>query len=244
MVVTGSAQGIGRSMARAFVKDGYRLVVADRNLAKARDVAAECRSDGGQAMAAEVDVADPGSVENMVALTVQEFGRIDVLINNAALFSTLPMQPFDDISPEDWDAVIRVNLTGVFLCCRAAAKHMRAQRSGTIVNMSSATVLFGRPHYLHYVASKSGVIGLTRALARELGEYDVTVNAILPGSVATEIERASVTSTQADAIVAAQSVHRRLVSDDIVGTALFLASPAARRISGQSLVVDGGANFV
>jgi 3-oxoacyl-[acyl-carrier protein] reductase len=244
VVITGSAQGIGRAFARSFADTGATVVIADRNIEKARLVAAECVSAGSDAVALDVDVTDPTSVEAMAKTTVERFGRIDVLVNNAAVFSTLAMKPFEEIDLAEWESVMRVNLTGTFLCCQAVAPQMRVQGAGRIVNLSSATTLFGRPFYLHYVASKAGVIGLTRGLAREMGAFGVTVNAVLPGSVETEIPRDSVTAEQAAAIVAGQSVHRRLQTADMVSAVLFLASPGAEAITGQSIVVDGGANFV
>lgn len=243
-VVTGGAQGIGRSLATALAHAGATVVVADLDGGAARSVAAGVNAAGATAVARTVDVADPASVAALAARTVDAHGRLDVLVNNAAVFSTIKMKGFEDIDVAEWRRVLDVNLTGVFLCCQAVAPIMRAQRHGRIINMSSATVLSGRPNYLHYVASKAGVIGITRALAREMGPDGVTVNAIMPGSVATEIERDSVTPAQVEAIVASQAVPRRLTPADLVGAATFLASDGSGAISGQTLVVDGGANFV
>ncbi len=244
VIVTGSAQGIGRVLASEFAAAGARAVIADRDADAARAVADDLNDRGLVALAAEVDVSDAASVQTLVETTLAAFGRIDVLVNNAAVFSTIEMKPFDELSLDEWTRVIDVNLTGVFNCCRAVAATMRAQRAGRIINMSSATVLFGRPNYLHYVASKAGVLGITRGLARELGPFGITVNSVLPGSVDTGIPRATVSGEQADAIVAAQSIGRRLKPEDIVGVTLFLASDESEAITGQSLVADGGANFV
>jgi len=154
------------------------------------------------------------------------------------------MKPFDEIELAEWEAVVRVNLTGTFVCCKAVAPVMRRQRFGRIVNISSSTVLMGRAEYAHYVASKAGVVGLTRALARELGADGVTVNAIMPGSTETEVPRETVSPDQARAIVGAQSVKRRITAADVVGAAVFLASPDADLVTGQTIVVDGGLNFL
>jgi 3-oxoacyl-[acyl-carrier protein] reductase len=242
-IITGAGQGIGRAIAGALAAEGATVVVADKNGGSAAAVAQDLAEKGLLATSIRVDVADQASVESMVTATVGAHGRIDILVNNAAIFSTIVMKPFDQIGLQEWNEVIGVNLTGVFLCCQAVGTQMLRQRQGRIVNISSAVVLAGRPYYPHYVASKAGVIGLTRALARELGSSEITVNAIMPGMVRTEIDRDSVTPEQAAAIVADQSLHRQLVPADIVGTALFLASDAAGSISGQSLVVDGGRHF-
>ncbi|MFG1706974.1 SDR family NAD(P)-dependent oxidoreductase [Nonomuraea sp. M3C6] len=244
VIITGSAQGIGRTFARAFAESGSRVVVADRDTVGAEAVAAELRKDGHDATAVTVDVADERSVEELLRLTLEHYGRVDTLVNNAAIFSTIVMKPFDAITAAEWRQVIDVNLTGVFLCCRTVGGHLRAQGHGSIINVSSAAVLQGRPNYLHYVASKAGVVGLTRSLARELGAAQVTVNALMPGSVDTGIPRDSVSPGQAEQIIAGQAVHRRLRPADIAGAAVFLASEAARTITGQSIVIDGGMNFL
>jgi 3-oxoacyl-[acyl-carrier protein] reductase len=243
-IITGGAQGIGRTLVEAFAAVGATVVVADRNKERAEAVAAAVVESSGTASAVVVDVSDPLDAKRMVEATLDAHGRVDVLVNNAAIFSTIAMKRFDEISYEEWTDVIAVNLTGVFLCCQAVAAPMRRQGSGSIVNMSSATVLSGRPDYLHYVSSKSGVIGMTRSMARELGDDGITVNAIMPGSVETEIPRETVTPEQAARIVAGQSVPRRLKPDDIAGAAVFLAGDAAGAISGQTIVVDGGSHFV
>jgi 3-oxoacyl-[acyl-carrier protein] reductase len=243
-VVTGAAQGIGRAIAEAFAGAGAAVIVADKAIEKAAAVAEHLNASGAEAIAVQVDVADQASVAAMVASTVQTLGRLDVLVNNAAIFSTIKMGPFEEIPLAEWNQVLEVNLTGTFLCCQAVAGQMRAQQFGRIINLSSATVLEGRPNYLHYVTSKAGVIGMTPSLARELGGSSITVNAVMPGSVVTEIPRGTVTPEQVAAIVAAQSLPRRLEPADIVGPILFLSSDEAAAISGQTIVADGGGRFV
>ncbi len=243
-VVTGGAQGIGRALAHGLGEAGAAVVVADKAGDRAAAVAESLRASGCKATAAAVDVTDQESVRAMVGSTVQTFGRVDVLVNNAAIFSTIKMGPFEDIPIAEWNQVLDVNLTGAFLCCQAVAGQMREQQYGRIINISSATVLEGRPNYLHYVTSKAGLVGLTRSLARELGSSNITVNAVMPGSVVTEIPRGTVTPEQAAAIIAAQSVPRRLSPADIVGPILFLSGDGAAAITGQTVVVDGGGRFV
>lgn len=180
----------------------------------------------------------------MVQQALTRFKRIDVLVNNAAIFSTIQMKPFEEITFEEWNGLMAVNLTGTFLCCQAVAPSMRAQQGGSIINISSGSVATGRPWYAQYVASKAGVVGLTRALARERGADNITINAIMPGSTETEVPRETVTPEQAQAIVAGQSIHRRETPQDLVGAMVFLASEDSRFITGQTLLVDGGQNFL
>jgi 3-oxoacyl-[acyl-carrier protein] reductase len=243
-IVTGGGQGIGRVLSQAFATAGASVVVADKDRARAEAVAADLVAQGHSALAVEADVSEQSSVSEMVGSTVRSLGRIDVLVNNAAIFSTITMKPFEEISLAEWNQVIAVNLTGVFLCCQAVAGQMRQQQSGRIINLSSGTVLSGRPNYLHYVTSKAGVAGMTRVLARELGPSGITVNTIMPGSVGTEIVRETVTAEQIAEIVAGQAIRRRVVPEDIAATAVFLASESAGAISGQTIVVDGGHDFV
>lgn len=243
-IITGSGQGLGRAMALRLSESGSIVVVADLNADRAEAVAEEIRSAGGSAQAEAVDVSDEASVGAAVDRVLSQQGRIDVLVNNAAIFSTLTMKPFTDIEPAEWDAVLRVNVNGMFLCARAVAPAMKKQRSGRIINMSSATVLMGRPNYLHYVTSKSAAIGLTRGLARELGGYGIAVNAIMPGAVKTEIARESVKDEAFAAIAAEQSIHELVTPRDIADLVVYLSSDSARLMTGQILVLDGGHYFI
>lgn len=242
-IVTGAGQGIGRAYALRFVQEGARVVIADIREDNARSVAQEVQDSGGQGLAVQVDVSDPQSVWEMVHQAVERFGRVDVLVNNAAIFSTIKMKPFEEITLNEWERLMSVNLTGSFLCCQAVASHMRECKQGRIINVSSGVVLMGRPWYAHYVASKAGIIGLTRALANELGEDNITVNTITPGPTETEVPRETVSPEQAKAMIEAQAIHRRETPEDLVGVAVFLASEDSEFITGQVINVDGGLNF-
>src|SRR5262249_37225095 len=188
----------------------------------------EIAAAGGKARAITTDVADPASLENMIAVVEQAYGRIDILINNAAIFSTLDTRPFEEIPLAEWEAVLKVNVTGPFLCCRAVLPAMRRTQWGRIVNMASGAVTLGRPNYLHYITSKAALVGMTRSMARELGRDGITVNAFLPGAISTEIQRKTVTPEEKQRIVAMQCIPRPEVPEDLVGTVLFLASDVRR----------------
>jgi len=241
VVITGAGQGLGRAFAKTFASAGAWVVIAERNVEKARAVEREIAADGGRAVVFETDVADANSVERLGASLERSFGRVDVLINNAAIFSTLDMRPFDQIPLAEWEQVLRVNVTGPFLCARAVLPLMRRNKKGRIVNMASGAVTLGRPNYLHYIASKAALVGMTRSMARELGAEGITVNAILPGATYTEIDRKTVTPEQKQRIVAMQCIPRPQVPEDLFGVVLFLASDASAFMTGQALTVDGGA---
>jgi NAD(P)-dependent dehydrogenase (short-subunit alcohol dehydrogenase family) len=241
VVITGAGQGIGRVFAKSFASGGARVVIAERNVEKANDVAQEIAAGNGHATVVETDVADPDSVAALGAEVDRQFGRADVLINNAAIFSTLEMRPFEQIPLAEWERVLRVNVTGPFLCARALLPLMRRNKWGRIINMASGAVTLGRPNYLHYIASKSALAGMTHSMARELGPDGITVNAVLPGATFTEIPRKTVSPEQKDRIIATQCVPRPQIPDDLVGIVLFLASDASAFMTGQELTVDGGA---
>src|SRR5690349_24919676 len=193
VIITGAGQGIGRVLAKSFATAGARPVIAEVNEKKAAAVAEEIMKAGGKALAVTTDVADPASIDEMIEVVEDEYGRIDVLINNAGIFSTLEMRPFDQIPLEEWERVLRVNLTGPFLCARAVLPAMRRAKWGRIINVASGAVRLGRPNYLHYIASKAELGGMSLSKGRELGADGITVNAILPGATFTEIERNTVT---------------------------------------------------
>ena len=240
VIITGAGQGIGRVFAKAFGLAGAWVVIAERNEDSAAKVSAEIMKAGGQALAVTTDVADEASIKEMIEIVTDEYDGIDVLINNAGIFSTLEMRPFDQIPLDEWERVLRVNLTGPFLCARAVLPAMRKAKWGRIINIASGAVRLGRPNYLHYIATKSALMGMSLSMARELGPDNITVNAILPGATFTEIERKTVTPEQKERIVASQCIGRPEVPEDLVGAALFLASDASAFVTGQSVNLDGG----
>ena len=242
-IITGAGQGIGRAYAHRFVQEGARVVVAELNESKGKAVAEELQSLDGQGIFVRTDVADEASCQEMAAAAVRQFGRIDILVNNAAVFSAIKMKPFWELSVAEWDQLMAVNVRGVWLASKAVVSQMRKQGSGRIINISSGVVFMGRPNYLHYVASKGAVITMTRAMARELGEFGITVNAITPGPTFTEIPRETVTPEQKEAMIRMQSIRRAEEPQDLVGTVVFLASDDSAFITGQTINVDGGMNF-
>ena len=245
MIVTGGAHGIGRAYCEALAREGAKVVVADLDHAGADDVVRALGKDGHDALAVRADVAEPAATELMARAALDRFARIDGLINNAALFQRPAMSrvPFERIPVDEWDRLMAVNLRGVFLCCRAVVPAMKAQRYGKIVNVSSGTVFYGAPNAAHYVTSKAGVIGLTRSLARELGEHRITVNAIAPGLTISMDEVDAARDTQNQRRLQARSIKRTEVPEDIVGAAIFLCTGESDFITGQTLVVDGGAQM-
>jgi NAD(P)-dependent dehydrogenase (short-subunit alcohol dehydrogenase family) len=242
VIITGAGQGIGRELARQFAAAGAMTVVADLSLPNAESVSTEIKDAGGRSVAVEVDVSKRDSADMMVATALKAFKRIDVLVNNASLFSNLVKRPFDQIPAAEWQKVMDVNVNGVFFCTCAVTLPMRAQGFGRIINISSASIHRGTKNYLHYVTSKSALIGMTNSLARELGGDGITVNCIRPGTVATEVaERvASLTPEIRQRNIDLQCIPRTIIPADLVGLTMFLATPAAAFITGQTIACDGG----
>ena len=243
VVITGGGQGLGRAYAHSFADQGAIPVIAEVDEDAARRVVAEIESKGGRSIAIATDVGDEASTIAMAAETLATFGRIDCLINNAAVFSNITMAPFWELPLDEWNEALRVNVTGAFLCARAVVPAMREARWGRIVNVSSTTVLTGRPDYLHYITSKSAMIAMTRSMARELGPFNVTVHLFWPGAVETEVERPSVSGTMFEEMAARQALPRPATMDDFAGAVLFLCSDDAEYMTGQALVSNGGLAF-
>ena len=237
-IVTGGGHGIGRAYARRLSEEGAAVVIAEVDGPAAERVAAEV---GGLAVA--TDVADKGSVDNMARRTLERFGRIDVLVNNAAIFATVPMSraPFDEIDPAEWDRMMAVNLRGTWLACRAVVPQMRKQRYGKIINISSSTAIKGSASRIHYVTTKAGIIGFTRTLAMEVGKDNICVNCIAPGSTLSEENADAALVKYRQAAAATRALQRMERPEDLVGAVAFFASSDSDFITGQTLVVDGGA---
>lgn len=240
VIITGAGQGLGRDYALAFAEDGAIPVLAEINRENLDNVASEIEAKGGKSLAVETDVGSPESVEAMVAATLDAYGQIDVLINNAAIFATIPRRKFYDIPYDEWNKVLHVNITGSYLCASAVAPAMRKAGQGRIINISSGTVPQGVPGFMHYVTSKAAVVGMTRVMARELGDDNINVNAVMPGYTETEIEHASMDEEMHQFIQQKRILKRPETPDDLIGTVLFLASPASSFITGQSIACCGG----
>jgi 3-oxoacyl-[acyl-carrier protein] reductase len=239
-IVTGGARGIGSRYCRGLAAEGAQVMVADINAAGASQVA---HAIGGAS--SRVDVGDEHSAQAMVDATLQAFGHVDALINNAAIFTELiqPRKVFDAISVEEWDRVMAVNVRGTWLCARAVAPLFRQQRSGVIVNISSGTIFSGTEGFAHYVTSKAAVWGLTRVLARELGPHGVRVNSITPGLTSSEMVQEVYPADMLAARAQARIFQREEQPEDLVGTVVFLCSDASAFTTGQTFNVDGGAHF-
>ena len=237
-VVTGGGGGLGTSICGALAGAGAAVAVVGRPGDPLEDVRDSIASVGGQAITVEADVSDRASVEAMAARVASELGGVDVLVNNAAIY---PRRAWDEITEEEWDAVQATNVKGYFLCARAVHESMKARGHGRIVNLSSITFFIGLPMLLDYVVSKGGVIGFTRALARELGPEGITVNAIAPGAFPTDAEKIHPNPEEyTQWILDQQSLKRRGTPEDIGSLAVFLASDASSFITGQTIMIDGG----
>jgi 3-oxoacyl-[acyl-carrier protein] reductase len=237
-IVTGGGHGLGHAYARRLAEEGAKLVIAELDGPAGERVAAEV---GG--LAVRTDVADEKSVNDMARQAVERFGRIDILVNNAAIFHTVPMSraPFDEIDPAEWDRMMAVNLRGTWFACRAVIPQMRKQQYGKIVNISSGTALKGTGSRIHYVTSKAGILGFTRTLAMEVGKDNICVNCIAPGSTLSEENPAESIVKYRQAAASTRALQRMQTPEDLVGAVAFFASADSDFITGQTLVVDGGA---
>jgi NAD(P)-dependent dehydrogenase (short-subunit alcohol dehydrogenase family) len=244
VLITGGGQGIGRSYALAFAKAQAKVVIFDTHAQNGAAVAEQIQSLGGQAQFFQCDVSQPDAVKQALQGVKDQWGPVQVLINNAAVFVTLGRQAFEDIPLAEWEQVMRVNVTGSWVCASAVAADMKRAQWGRIIQISSSTVPLGTPMFMHYVTSKSAVIGMTRAMATELGPHGITVNCVLPGLTDTEVDNPGRTDAMRQKIIDMQCVKRIGRPDDMVGTMLFLASDASAFVTGQSIAVDGGSVFL
>ena len=243
ILITGGAQGIGKTFAFELGKSGAKIALADISQ-KVEETASETRSNGIECVGIRADISNEEDVKRMVEQTVREYGRVDALVNNAALFSGLVEKPFYDITVEEWDKVMAVNLRGMFLCCKAVFPQMKTQGRGKIINISSGTFLRGVAGLLHYVTSKGGVVGMTRALSREVGMYNITVNAIAPGLIVTEAAKTvHKNSEQFHSVIKQRALGREEVPEDLAGTLIYLCSDASDFVTGQLIAVNGGDNL-
>ena len=241
IVVTGAARGLGQEYAKSFAADGAKVVAADiTDCAATLDLV---KAAGGAGIAVNLDVTDTASVEAMAAAALKAFGTINGLVNNAALYGSLKPGRFDTLSEDEWDAVMAVNVKGIWKCCKAVVPSMR-ENGGSIVNVASLAGVFGAPLFLHYTTSKAAVVGLTRGLARELGRDNIRVNAIAPSGVHTEATMeffGDKYEKAAEQMRRGQTIQRTLEPSDLVGTVSYLLSDASSFVTGQTIMLDGGA---
>jgi len=239
-IVTGGAQGIGAAYARGYAAEGAKLVVSD--VLDPSPIVAELKNAGGDAIGLQSDITDDNQIKSLVATTLETYGKIDVLMNNAALFGGLKRQRFENIDQDEFDAVLRVNIRGTWQMTKAVVPIMRKQQYGKIINIASGTVFKGSPMHLHYVTSKGAIVAMTRALAREVGEDNICINAIAPGLTESEavVENGEFSDAELNGNIGTRCIKRGETPEDLVGTAIFLASHESDFITGQVLCVDGG----
>ena len=242
VIVTGGGHGIGRAYAVRLAAEGARVVIAEIDEQAALAVAQQLSAGGAEALGVRTDVSDPASTERMAAAAIERFGRIDVLVNNAAIFATVPMSrsPFDQITVDEWDRMMTVNLKGTWLASCAVIPQMRKQGYGKIINISSGTALKGSPSRIHYVTSKAGILGFTKTLANEVGKDNICVNCVAPGSTLSEENPGEDVVRMRNQATSARALKRVQSPDDLTGAIVFFASADSDFITGQTLVVDGG----
>jgi NAD(P)-dependent dehydrogenase (short-subunit alcohol dehydrogenase family) len=242
-IITGSAQGIGAAYAEGLAKAGCSVAMCD--ILDPGDVPTRLAANGARVLFEKVDITDASAVTRFVARVKAELGGLHVLINNAAMFGTLSRTPMEEISSSAWDKVMTVNVRGTFECIKAAVPVIRSQKYGKIINISSTTVAMGQPMLLHYVTSKGAIIAMTRSLARELGGDGITVNSISPGFTLSEAiqNNPRYTTEIKQSLSAVRAIKRDQIPADLVDTVVFLASKGSDFITGQNLIVDGGANM-
>lgn len=245
VIVTGGAHGIGTAYVERLVDDGWPVVIADLDEEAAHARARALAEAGGAVSACRVDISDDDAVAEMVAFAVEEYGGVTGLVNNAAVFSVVPMSraSFEELTLDEWDLMLRVNVRGTWQVCRAVTPHMADAGYGKIVNISSGTALKGSAGRLHYVASKSAILGLTKTLAREVGPRGIRVNCVAPGSTLSEEDPDESTVEMRRARVGDRALPRVQMPADLAGAVSFFLSPDSDFVTGQTLVVDGGAHM-
>ncbi len=245
VVITGAAHGIGAAYARALASEGAAVVVVDLDGDGAEKLVGELRESGGRALAFRADVSSEDDLAAMVGAILAEFGTITGLVNNAAVFSVVPMSraPFDEITLDEWDLMMRVNVRGTWQVCKAVIPAMRAAGYGKIVNISSGTALKGSASRIHYVTSKAAILGFTKVLAREVGGDGIRVNCVAPGSTLSEESPDESTIAYRNTRVSGRAIQRVMLPQDVVGAVRFLLGPESDFVTGQTLVVDGGSHM-
>lgn len=240
-VVTGAAKGLGKAIALRFAKEGAKVVaVTDRDMEGLAATRKEIEAMGSAVTTLKTDVSSETDTRKMAEETLAANGTIDILVNNAAIFYGLQRQSFLDISVEEWDRLMAVNVKGMWLCAKAVAPHMKTQKSGRIINIGSSVAFMSHFGFSHYLTSKAAIIGLTRSMAGELGEFGITVNNIGPGTIMTEARRVYTTDESAREKAKHQLIKRPPVSEDITGMVVYLASDESAMMTGQTVVIDGG----
>jgi NAD(P)-dependent dehydrogenase (short-subunit alcohol dehydrogenase family) len=237
-IITGSSRGLGKLYAERFAEEGAKVTVCD--VTDCGEAVKAIKAIGGEVLALKTDVTKVGDTVEMVKKTVERFGKIDILVNNAAIYGGLRLQPFYEVDENEWDKVMAVNLKGMWLCCKAVFPYMKEQGHGKIINISSGVHFKGIPYFIHYTTSKGGVVAFTRAMARELGEYNINVNAVAPGLMLTKASNDMFSPELAKKDTATQALHKEQKPEYVVGTVLFLASEDSDYLTGQTIVVDGG----
>jgi NAD(P)-dependent dehydrogenase (short-subunit alcohol dehydrogenase family) len=246
-IITGSAQGIGAAFAIGYAKEGAKVVIAD--ISDGKDAAKAVEKAGSQAIYVKTDVSKQDECDALAKATVDRFGKIDILVNNAAIFGTIIIKPFTQVTTEEWNKVMMVNTTGPFHCTKAVFPYMKEKGGGKIINISSASIFEGVPGMPHYVSSKGAVMAFTRCMARELGMHNINVNSIAPGFThsaggdAIDKNKAIPIGPLEDKQMPLRSLKRAAYPEDLVGTAVFLASDMSNFITGQLIVHDGGMSF-
>ncbi len=241
-IITGAAHGIGKAYARRFAEEGAHVIIADIDGQGGDATAKALLAAGFSAWSRATDVRNYADVQGLMHESLEKFGRIDVLLNNAAIYVTQKLWkgPVEELALAEWDRVIEVNLKGVFLCSKAVIPIMKQQRGGKIINIASGTFFSGSGNMPHYTTAKGGVVALTRVMARQLGDWGITVNCMTPGSTMSEEDITNDVLARREGSVSKRCFKRVETPNDIVGTALFLASADSDFITGQLLVVEGG----
>ena len=242
-IITGSARGMGRVFALRFAKEGAKVTICD--ILDCNPVAEEIKAIGGEVLALKTDVTSEKETAEMAKKTAERFGRIDILVNNAAVIGTIEtkdfVKPVEEVTSADWDRILAVNIKGVFLCSKAVIPYMKKQGGGKIINIASTVAFSGLPHFIHYTSSKGSVVTMTRALAWALGEFNINVNAIAPGLVMTEAMQGAYDPEFYQELVATkQLIHKNVEPEDVANAVLFIASDEADKITGQTLAVNAG----